>query len=130
MSNPNPGADPYRPYTFSYYVRQTALLGTMVGVLMLCADVGFAQAHQYSLQSTANMAAIVGAHELPNRNAAANAAATYMRSNGIPNPEDKVVVVGEALVAVDMTETYEPFFAKWLGLKRVPLRAYAQEQKL
>lgn len=127
--DPQP-ADPYRPYSTSFYVRQTALLGTMVGVLMLCTDVGFAQAQQYSLQSTANMAAILGAHQLPNRDAAAKAAATYMRSNGIPNAEQHVVVTGSDVVSVQLNESYRTIFARWVGLEQVPLKAYAQEQRL
>jgi len=127
---PAPAADPYQPYSPSFYIRQTALLGTMVAVLMLCTDVGFAQAQQYSLQSTANMAAILGAHQLPNRDAAQQAAATYMRSNGVPNAESAVVVVGDQAVNVELNEQYDTIFAKWVGLERVPLRASAQEQKI
>ena len=125
---PNPN-EPPKPYSFDYYIRTTAQLGMMVAVLMLCADIGFAQAQQYELQGTANMAAIVAAHQLPNDDAAVKAAAAYMRSNGVPNPENHVVVTGSDMVTVDLDAPYNTMFAKWLGIKRVPLRAYAQEQR-
>lgn len=126
--NPTPNPDPYRAYSGSYYVRQTALLGTMMAVLMLCVDVGYAQAQQYSLQSTANLAAFLGAQQLPNREAAASTAATYMRSNGVLDAPERVSIVGDAMVAVELEERYDTIFARWVGIEQVPLRAYAQEQ--
>ena len=120
----------YRPYSVSYYVRSMAQLGIMVFVLMLCVDMGYAQSQQHVLQSTANMAAFLGARELPNTDNAAKAAGTYLRSEGVVHPESNIAVVGDAMVTVELQETYPTMFAKWLGVKNVPLRAYAQEQKL
>jgi len=125
-----PVADPYRPYSASYYIRSMAQLGLMVAVLMLCVDLGYAQSQQHVLQSTANMAAFLGARELPDSDRATQAATTYLHSEGVVEAGSSIVVMGDQLVTVELKESYRPVFAKWLGVKQVPLRAYAQEQPL